>query len=68
MCRESILQRSPRSGDFGYTTGPFVLTDQARGAPPLHGVYFSIWKRGADDIWRVAVTPAARLSPPPSGA
>ncbi len=63
-----------RSGDLGYTTGPFVLTDNARAAPPQHGVYFSIWKRDADGVWRVAVdagisTPApiapAALLPPP---
>ncbi len=43
------------SGDFGYTTGPYLLTDNLRETPPLHGVYFSIWKRDAAGTWRVAV-------------
>lgn len=42
-----------RSLDLGWLTGPFFWVD-ARGAKH-QGVYFSIWRRGADGIWRVAL-------------
>jgi uncharacterized protein DUF4440 len=56
-----------RSGDLGFTTGPYSLSNQRDPrAPTRYGYYFSVWKR-ENGRWRVAVdagvsTPAA---PPP---
>jgi ketosteroid isomerase-like protein len=45
-----------RSGDLGYTTGPYRLSDQsAERKPTRHGYYFSIWKRQPDGAWKVVV-------------
>ncbi len=45
-----------QAGDLGYTTGPYVLTDQSpQKRPPQHGVYFSVWKKQADGSWKVVV-------------
>jgi len=44
-----------RSGDFGFTTGPWVLTDNVGGRPARHGIYFSVWRRAGDGPWRVAI-------------
>jgi ketosteroid isomerase-like protein len=42
-----------RSLDLGWLTGPFSYRD---GSGARHdGVYFSIWRRGADGLWRVAL-------------
>jgi ketosteroid isomerase-like protein len=42
-----------RSLDLGWLTGPFSYRD---GSGVRHdGVYFSIWRRGADGLWRVAL-------------
>jgi ketosteroid isomerase-like protein len=44
------------AGDLGYTTGPYVLTDNSpQKNPPHYGFYFSIWKRQADGSWKVAL-------------
>ncbi len=43
------------SGDFGFTTGPFTLTDRASGRSLRNGVYFSVWKRDGGGPWRVAL-------------
>jgi ketosteroid isomerase-like protein len=53
-----------RSGDFGYSTGPYTLTDAAHPDRARHGVFFSVWRRDAGGPWRVAldigiVTPVA---------
>jgi ketosteroid isomerase-like protein len=47
-----------RSGDFGWSTGPSQRTPDpgAAIAPPAHsGHYFSIWKKGSDGTWKVAL-------------
>ena len=44
------------AGDLGYTTGPFVLTDQSpQKRPPFYGFYSSVWGKQADGTWRVLV-------------
>ena len=42
-----------RSLDFGYSTGPFKLTDTTRDVPPRHGVFFSVWQRDGAGPWKV---------------
>jgi ketosteroid isomerase-like protein len=37
-----------RSGDFGFTTGPFHF----RGSEGIAGHYFTVWRRGPDGAWR----------------
>lgn len=53
-----------RSGDLGFTTGPYSLRNQRdAGIPTRYGYFFSVWKR-ENGPWRVALdagvsTPAA---------
>jgi ketosteroid isomerase-like protein len=42
------------SGDLGYTTGPYVSTPRAAGAPPRNGRFFSVWRWRGDVRWKVA--------------
>ncbi len=42
-----------RSGDLGWLTGPYTLTNTGSGQPPRHGCYFSIWGRRPGGPWRV---------------
>jgi hypothetical protein len=59
-----------RSGDLGFTTGPYSLRNQRDAkAPTRYGYFFSVWKR-ENGRWRVALdggvsTPAA---PPPEAS
>lgn len=50
---EPMTGEVSRSLDLGWLAGPFSYRD-ARGERH-HGVYFSIWRRGADGLWRVAL-------------
>ena len=43
------------SDDLGWSTGPYRLTLDARPGEPLHGQFFSIWRRGAGGRWQVLV-------------
>jgi ketosteroid isomerase-like protein len=44
------------AGDLGYTTGPYVLTDNSpQKNPPHYGFYFSIWKKQVDGSWKVVL-------------
>jgi ketosteroid isomerase-like protein len=62
-----------RSGDLGFTTGPFSLRNQRDASVPTrYGYFFSVWKR-ENGVWRVAVdagvsTPAAPEPETPGAA
>ena len=44
------------TGELGYTTGPFLLTDNsAERRPARHGMYFSIWQKQTDGNWKVVL-------------
>lgn len=43
------------AGDLGYTTGPFTVTARAGDRPPQHGMYFSVWRKEPDGVWRVVL-------------
>jgi len=53
-----------RSLDFGYSTGPFKLTDTTRDVPPRHGVFFSVWQRNGTDPWKVVLDMGVVVSQP----
>ena len=44
-----------RSGDLGYTSGPWSLQADATTDPAVWGHYVSVWRRGDDGSWTVAV-------------
>jgi ketosteroid isomerase-like protein len=41
------------SGDLGWTTGPYSLSDDRGEGLTRHGYYFSVWKKQADGAWKV---------------
>lgn len=41
-----------KSGEFGFTTGPWLVTPADPAAGRAEGRYFTVWRRGADG-WRV---------------
>lgn len=44
------------SGDFGYTTGPFVWAkDKANPQQQRHGYYSSVWKKDEKGVWKVLI-------------
>jgi ketosteroid isomerase-like protein len=43
------------SGELGYTTGPSLFTPPAEFNRPQHGFFFSIWKKTAEGVWKVAL-------------
>ena len=55
-----VIAGVARSGTMGFTSGPFLLVDNSGRRPPSHGVYFSVWRRGADGGWKVAADAGIR--------
>lgn len=44
------------SGELGYTTGPYTLTANGEPSqPPKHGMFFSVWAKQPDGIWKVVL-------------
>jgi uncharacterized protein (TIGR02246 family) len=44
------------SGDMGFTSGPYEVTVPVAGGPPRvigRGSFMTVWKRGADGVWRI---------------
>lgn len=49
------------SGDFGYTTGPYELSFSREGVPQSRfGHYVTVWKKGKDGKWKVAIDKGIR--------
>ena len=44
-----------RSGELGWTTGPYRVEPLEEGGPPLTGYFVSVWRRQGDGAWRVVV-------------
>lgn len=69
---EPVFADVSQAGDLGFTTGPYLLTDNEKKNPPGHGYYSSIWRKQNDGSWKVlldygtdAPAPANPDSPPP---
>ena len=43
------------AGDLGFTTGPYVFSDDGQKQPPRFGFYFSVWKKQPDGVWKVVI-------------
>jgi ketosteroid isomerase-like protein len=43
------------SDDFGYSSGPFRLTLNAKPEQPVYGQFFTVWRRGTDGRWQVLI-------------
>jgi len=43
------------SGDLGYTSGPWRLTNAGDDKPSAFGHFFTVWKKQADGKWKVLV-------------
>jgi ketosteroid isomerase-like protein len=52
------------SGDYGFTTGPYIVEDNSQHRPTRHGMYFTIWRKQADGAYR-AVLDAGIVTPEP---
>jgi ketosteroid isomerase-like protein len=65
---EPIFADVSRSGDLGYTTGPYTLKDNsATPEPTRHGYYFSVWKKQANGQWKVVVDCGISIPNPARG-
>lgn len=57
-----------RSGDLGYTTGPWEARPKGKDDPNvLHGHYVTVWMKRADGAWKL-VTDVGNVHPKPAAA
>lgn len=53
--REAVLSRS---GDFGWVTGPWQIRRKGNPEPTRKGEFLTIWRKGPDGAWKIAVDTA----------
>lgn len=51
---EPTLAKLSRSGDWGYTSGPFIYRPDSASAP-VYGQYLSVWKTDKNNVWKLAL-------------
>lgn len=51
---EPVYARLSRSGDWGFTTGPYSYT-AGENAVPSFGQYLSVWKANKKGVWKLAL-------------
>src|SRR6266850_8508034 len=44
-----------KSGDLGYTTGPWEIRRTPQDAPSAFGHYVTVWRKQADGTWKIAI-------------
>ncbi|MCU1307232.1 MAG: hypothetical protein JWN45_1927 [Acidobacteriaceae bacterium] len=52
---DPVFANVSQAGDLGFTTGPYILTDNAKKAPARQGYFFSIWKKQANGELKVVL-------------
>jgi ketosteroid isomerase-like protein len=52
---EPVFANVSQAGDLGFTTGPYILTDNVKKAPAQQGYFFSIWKKQTNGEWKVVL-------------
>ncbi|MFI5372951.1 MAG: YybH family protein [Candidatus Eisenbacteria bacterium] len=55
------------NGDLGFTTGPWVLKPPDRDTVVAQGHFMTVWRRGGDEPWMVAVDLGIEHAPPEHG-
>lgn len=69
---QPILADVARSGEMGYTTGPWEFREKSMADNPVaYGYFVSVWKKQADGSWKVALdigtdNPAPTSPAPPA--
>lgn len=62
---EPVFGDISASGDLGYDTGPFILTNTgSQHSPSQHGYFFTVWGKQSDGTWKVMLD-AGILTPTP---
>ena len=49
---QPALAKISKSGDWGFTTGPFIYT---RDSVASYGTYVSVWKMNSKGVWKLAI-------------
>lgn len=52
---EPVLARISRSGDWGFTTGPYTYRPQSDSTRTYYGQYLSVWKMNNKGVWKLAL-------------
>ncbi len=52
---EPSYARISRSGDWGFTTGPYTYISNDDSTPKSYGQYFSIWKANRRGVWKLVL-------------
>jgi ketosteroid isomerase-like protein len=54
---EAVTVGAARSGEVGYSSGPYTLTFTGPKGKPLtdHGKYVTVWRKQADGTWKVVL-------------
>jgi ketosteroid isomerase-like protein len=52
---EPTYAKISKSGDWGYTTGPYTYMETDSSEPVYYGEYLSVWKKNQNDVWKLAI-------------
>ena len=52
---EPVLARVCKSGDWGFTSGPYVYKPSDSSSTTYYGDYLSIWKKNSKGVWKLAL-------------
>lgn len=52
---QPVFARIAKSGDWGFTTGPYTYTETDSSKVIEYGEYLSVWKKNSKGVWKLAL-------------
>ena len=50
-----VLAKISKSGDWGFTTGPYIYKPSSESEQSNYGNYLSVWKMNSKGVWKLAI-------------
>lgn len=52
---QPVFARIAKSGDWGFTSGPFIFKQNDTSKTASYGSYLSVWKKNSKEVWKLAI-------------
>lgn len=55
LSHDPVYAKISKSGDWGFTSGPYVFKQGESDTEAFYGTYVSVWKKNSKNVWKLAL-------------
>ncbi|MGX5688645.1 hypothetical protein [Arcticibacter tournemirensis] len=52
---DPVYAKISKSGDWGFTAGPYIFKQRESDTQAFYGTYVSVWKKNSKNVWKLAM-------------